>query len=229
MLIKSLNETVMGTRGTPVSVLQCLIHPGHKPNGGWTASITVNGTKMPLVGKTPNDVVESLRKILVQNKIKFTENELWTTLNLQWLNKADFSYHRVVLRDFIRQCDIPSDQPSFRGKIDREDWLPAALDTIGFYLCIDSDKFRYADFAALVSCVIKMTDPGIAHRLGDGAVFSTLLERYSVIRYKPCHLLDEAKDWFITTFNALATIRKVKPTDKATATTKYSWNNETQD
>lgn len=229
MLVRSTEQVLLDRRGRKVSILQPLIETGHRPNGGWISAITVNGSKMVLGGSTPKAVLESLRTLMVNNRIEFTENHLWTTLNMDWLSRTQEPGHKVPIRDFLSQCETPEGQPEFRGKIDRESWLPSALDTIGFYLAIDNENYRYVDLATLASTVVRMADPTTGHRLGDHEVFASLLELYSIISYTPCHLLEEARAWFIEMFNVLATIRKVTPITRATATLKYHWDNETKD
>ena len=228
MLVKSTETLVKDTLGNQISILQPMVKKTGRPTGGWFVTITVQGTKMMIGCFDPKETIELLRDLLKTNRVECTENQLWTTANLQWLSRTTVHQHRVSIVDYIAQCDTSAQPEAFRGRIDRESWIPSVTDTIGFFLSIDTEHYRSGDLANLVSSVSMMFDPAKAHRLGDQALFATFLEHYTIIRYKPCHRLEEAKVWFVGLFNALSTIRKVTPITEATAEIKYNWNNGTQ-
>lgn len=228
MLFRVKQKLVTGKHGRKMSAYQPLVERGNVPSSGWSVEVTVRGTQMPCRGRTPFEVKDVLAKLLTLNKIEHDENMLWTTLNLEWLARSDQRLHLVSLTDLLSVVEAP-DREEFRGRLDLESWLLPALDNLGYSLSIDNDYYRFDGFNSLVTMIVAMANPSKAHRLGDHAALATLLERHAIIRYKPCHLLAEAKTWFVDTYNAVTSSLSITPLTTETATNKYRWDNGTQD
>jgi hypothetical protein len=124
--------------------------------------------------------------------------------------------------DFVDAVVIP-EEGDFEGKVPAHVWCQAVLDSIGFFLCSDSDGYCHETLYGMVEVFLGMSSERKAHRLADTGVAATLLERMKVLSHSPCHRLDEGRNWFINTQTKLAPILGVTALTTATATLKYSW------
>ncbi len=196
---------------------------GRRPNGGWISSYTFNGSKITLGGGTPNEVVQRLRELMVSNNQTFEELDLWMTLNMEWLSRSAVGTRRVDLSVFMEACSLDASSGAFTGKLLVSRWLPPFLDSIGFFLSSDPERFTHDTFIGMVKPMVLMADPSFCYRSGDYAALAILLERYNNLRYKPCHLIDEARDWFVSTHTGLCRIAGLNVIDKDNAKLKYNW------
>lgn len=224
MLFRLKDKLIEGRNGKLLSAYQPLVARGSVPSSGWGTMVTVRGTKMHCPGRTPDEVRDSLSSLLKGNKIKHDTNALWTTLNMEWLSRTDERLHLVPMKLFLSMVISPTPE-EFRGRINVESWLLPALDTIGYYLSIDKESYQHKAVLDLSFVIKDMTTPAKAHRLADHDAYATMLERWDDLRYKPRHLLEDAKTWFVDTYNALTSPLGTTPLTTETATTKYRWDN----
>lgn len=222
MLTKFKSNYVKDRRNQTISILQPMIEQGHRPDRGWISTYTLNGVPITLPGSKPIEVVGALRDLMKSNRIDHTEAELWTTLNLDWLSRTNAKFHKISMVDFVAEC-VSEEKETKESEVDVSLWLPQALDTLGFSLCVSDRNYRYEDFDNLIRIVLRLTDVGVHLKLGSRKANSSMLELYSVISYTPCRVLDEARERFVNVYNVLSPIIKTAPISKATATTKYHW------
>ena len=228
MLVTCNKKNLPNQHGHMINVDRCLVCRGQRPHGGWSSSVVMNGVKIDLRGTTPQVVIHRLQNMLSSNGITYTMNSLWTTLHLDWLSRIDPTYCLVSLDNLLAACGAPP-EAEFVGKVEPRAWLQPFLDTLGFFLSVDPKGYEYRLYRGMVECAVRMADPKSAYRLGEHAILVSLLERYSILRYKPCHLLVDAKEWFVGTHNVLASHAGVTSITTATATLKYNWSHETKD
>jgi hypothetical protein len=220
MLVSSKYNTLTSARGQQVSLLQPLVK---RPLGGWQSSITFRGSKIIIPGNSAKETVDALRKILSHNKVAFAESDLWMTLNLDWMSRSPEGDRVVPLAAFIDACVTKGGSEIFAGKVPTDVWLPPVLDSLGHLLGMDAEKFSHDQFLDAVKTLRVLSDPSFSYKTGDAVIFSTVLPRYDNLRYKPCYLIEEAREWFLVTYDSVAPLAMLTKITRTTANLKYNW------
>ena len=225
-MISISTDKMMTVRNKPTSVYQALLKPGRRPRGGWSSAITLNGSKIPIRGTDSVSVALRAQELLNHNRVQYTINQIWATLNLDWLSRTKESDRLVDLDQFLGLIKIPEGELAFTGKVPSAVWGPSQLDAMGFYLSIDPESYEYETLLAMATAFIHLTDPVRAYRLGEHGLHATFLERYRTLRYKPCHLLENAREWLKQTYQVMAPVAGMLPLDPNDISNKYHWINE---
>lgn len=223
MILRATSTTVIGIRGETLGIRQPLLVKGSAPAGGWSSAIVFNGTKVVVSGASPVDVISSMAEILENNRVEFRTQDLWLTLNMDWLERTPEKNRRVSLESLLRIVESPAPKVSFRGSCPAEAWCPAYLDHMGFYLGVDEGKFSYSLLLNMADVFFAVASPVYSHKTGDDKLRLILSRHQTDLRMVPRHHAEEAREWFHYLHSDVSSALNLEQLSLEKLQQKYHW------
>ncbi len=195
MLVK-LKHNYVQDEGRASAIDKPLIKPAVRPIGGWGSAIFHNGVQVSLNGVTPKIVYERLEKFCDDNDLSFDVEQLWATLNLDWMGRVE-SRQRLFSMSSLLEA-IEDDPCGITA-----DWIKPVMNSIGFYLSVRDTSFQPTEFASFARIAISIADPVARPRTGSLVLWGTLLEIRGELWQKPVYTVEEARSWFMSVYRRL--------------------------
>lgn len=216
--------SIQANNGTSLRITESAVARPHQPRQGWQVTLTINGQRMVVPGKSPVEVRNAAEHLLVQNGVKVSVRDLWFNLNIQWLRRTPEKHRMVDLNRYLSYAEpqdrVVSDKHS-RGVWNASEWLDLALWFIGIYL--SSESYNRVHFESMAESLLETCDPAVSPITGSSKVFIPLSARVSSLVKRPAFTRDEARDWFVSTLQTLPLNNAPVPATMESVATKYHW------
>lgn len=223
MILRATTTTVTGIRGETLGLRQPLVVSGTAPSGGWASAVVINGTKLVTYGSSPVDVLSSMSEILDDNRISYRTQDLWLTLNMDWLERTPPKNRKVSLDSLMQVVEAPEPKVSFRGSCPVQEWCPAYLDHMGFYLGVDPGKFSYSLLLCIADVFFAVASPVYSHKTGDDRLRLAVSRSQTDLRMTPRHSSEEAQEWFYYLYSEVSGILNEEGLTLEQLQQKYHW------
>ena len=201
MLYRTEQTHVLDKQGRRISILQPLLHKTKRPRMGWAASIMVNGVKITHTGKKPLEVVTKFGDSLALNQIEFRAQDLWYTLNLQWIFRTDDRDVLVDKTTFPPIGNADRVRTNRSQKFDPKDWLMGNWECMINYLAIDEEFYSYNTFLSMAESTLTILNPSFASRMGCQKCWQEFAPSVAKLRSYPIHSLNDARTWLTESIN----------------------------
>jgi len=195
----------MGRDGITYKITASVIAMGHKPRGGWGATLRINGQSHAILGETAREVFTKAKRLVELNDLRVSDLNLWFNLNIQWLQRATEKYQMVRLEDLLAAA-IAEDEPEL-GTHETPKWSPSAWlggvwDTLCIYLA--GDTYEYQTFLSLLEVVKTMLDSVQSPVTGSAEAYQKFMLRMFSLKSDPVFTQHAARVWLHETLAGLS-------------------------
>ena len=223
---RTTTTSILTRRGKRETLLQPLISPFGKPNGGWYVNILVKDIPHGVTGKTAAKVFTAVKKMLQANDVQASDLDIWYNLNVQWFDRTHAKYLLISKTALLSVAVKVGDKATFSENPSARRYTPAlwgafAWDFMGILLA--KDDYIWDDFVIVVLQIQKMLNKDQNPSIGCNDCYIEFTKAVELLRKNPLYTADGARNWLVDFHNSV-NIRLNKPvfTFEAAAK-KYLW------
>jgi hypothetical protein len=206
MLYTVSRTTLTGLDSKERSLLGPLVLAPGKPSKGWRVVLPVNGQSIYIEGVTPADVYNRSLLTLRNNGVNISPADLWTSLNIQWMERTPDKHHMVPLRDLlmvarVRTPGVQVVADSRRRSYKPESWGKYAWGWLNLFLA--REDFHFRDFLTQLLYVVDILNPDTNPEIGCAECyrdFRILVEDY---KKNPGFTREDARKWLVDAHNSV--------------------------
>ncbi len=201
MIILTDKKSLIDRRGRTVKVGRCLVTSMTTPRGGWRVSFIVKKNKSTVSGATPNEVFNKSKKLLTDNGVDISDDNLWFTLNYQWMSRVSDN-NMVVPKNIIEAAVVGHEHDATPHEYHHpSEWGSIEWNAMANYLNVDDSSYSFNEFVSRVETTLKLLNPVHASRIGCIECFREFSKYVSMLRTNPIHKLADARQWLFNTHN----------------------------
>lgn len=204
MIYTTSRPTMPGTDGQTRSMTGPLVKVNGRPQGGWWAAVPVKGQTHRVNGRTAVETYNASMVLLKRNGVTIQPQDLWISLNIQWLSRTPEKYHAVNFKDLLAVAGT-TEQPvkdSRRRDYKPSDWGRYAWMWLNLFLA--REEFHYRDFLTQCLYVLDMLNPNTNAGIGCADCYKEWGMLVEDLKRQPNMDREAARQWLWQAHNSVS-------------------------